>query len=87
MSKSVTRKTFVLVVSILFLGSIFFAQVCIQTVKSQTPSYEKETYSVPTNDGFSITLIRYVGDKRPSLMLVPGICGNHRYFDWMRTIH
>jgi pimeloyl-ACP methyl ester carboxylesterase len=82
MLKSYIRKTSVLGIFVLFLGCILSAQVCVQTVKSQTISYEKESYTVPTDDGSSITLIRYVGNKRPSLMLVPGICGNHCFFDW-----
>jgi pimeloyl-ACP methyl ester carboxylesterase len=85
MLKSFMRRTIVLVIFFLYLGSIFPSQVCVQVVKSQPISYKKEVYTVPTDDGFSITLIRYVGNKRPSLMLVPGICGNHYFFDWDNT--
>jgi pimeloyl-ACP methyl ester carboxylesterase len=82
MLKSNLRITSVFGIAVLFLGCVFSAQVCVQTVKSQLISHEKEIYTVPTDDGFSITLIRYVGNKRPSLMLVPGICCNHYFFDW-----
>jgi pimeloyl-ACP methyl ester carboxylesterase len=64
------------------VGPSIVSAMTQNTRKIQSISYEKETYIVPTDDGFSVTLIRYVGDKRPSLMLVPGICGNHYFFDW-----
>jgi pimeloyl-ACP methyl ester carboxylesterase len=76
------RTTSVFAVLILFLGCIFPARVCVQIAQSQSLSYEKEMYTVPTDDGFSITLYRYVGEKRPSIMLVPGICANHFSFDY-----
>ncbi len=82
MLKSYMKKTYVLGIFILYLGCIFSFQVCSHVVKSQSASYEKEEYTVPTDDGSTITLIRYVGNKRPSLMLVPGICCNHYFFDW-----
>lgn len=42
----------------------------------------KEVYHVRTSDGFSVTLTRYVGEKRPSIMLVHGMCCNHLFLDW-----
>lgn len=45
-------------------------------------SFTKETYHVNTIDGSSITLTHYVGNKRPSLMLVHGMCCNHLFLDW-----
>jgi pimeloyl-ACP methyl ester carboxylesterase len=82
MKKRSMRAIVVFELLILFLGGLLPSQVCVQLVKSQSPSYEKETYTVSTDDGSSITLIRYVGSKRPSLMLVPGICSNHYCFDF-----
>ncbi len=66
---------------ILILGCVLPSQTQIFCAKSQSTYNEKENYTVPTDDGSSITLIRYVGSKRPSLMLVPGICSNHYCFD------
>ena len=42
----------------------------------------QERYYVGTVDGFSITLTRYVGGKRPSILLIHGMGCNHRIFDW-----
>ena len=67
---------------VLTLGCVLPSSLNVHPVKSQTTSYPKETYKVPTDDGSSITLIRYIGSKRPSLMLVPGICCSHVYFDF-----
>lgn len=44
--------------------------------------YTKEIYEVQTIDGATITLTRYVGSKRPSIMLVHGMSVNHKIFDW-----
>ena len=44
--------------------------------------FSKETYKVQTKDEFTITLTRYVGSKRPSIMLVHGMGVNHKIFDW-----
>ena len=82
MQKSSMRKSIILGIIILYLGLTFSPQVYSKVFESRSLSYEKEIYTVPTDDGYSITLIRYVGNKRPSLMLVPGICGNHYFFDW-----
>jgi pimeloyl-ACP methyl ester carboxylesterase len=82
MLKSSVRKTIVLGIFILYLGLNFFPQLSSNASDSSSLSYEREVYTVPTDDGSSITLIRYVGNKRPSLMLVPGICCNHYFFDW-----
>jgi len=82
MLKNSIRKMIVIGIFILNLGCIFSPQVNSKVAKPQLVSFEREVYVVPTDDGSSITLIRYVGNKRPSLMLVPGICGNHYFFDW-----
>jgi len=44
--------------------------------------YTKEIYNVETKDGFSVILTRYVGSKRPSIMLIHGMSCNHKIFDW-----
>ena len=44
--------------------------------------YDIEEYFVPTEDGFFVTLTRYLGDKRPSILLIHGMGCNHRIFDW-----
>jgi len=44
--------------------------------------FTKEIYEVQTIDGATITLTRYVGSKRPSIMLVHGMGVNHKIFDW-----
>jgi pimeloyl-ACP methyl ester carboxylesterase len=44
--------------------------------------YIIETYDVTTNDGFFVTLTRYVGSKHPSIMLIHGMGCNHKIFDW-----
>lgn len=75
-------KGLVFVVILFFVGTCFAPSMAQNAEKSQSISYKKEIYTVPTDDGSSITLIRYVGNKRPSLMLVPGICCNHYFFDW-----
>ena len=80
MLNSSKRIIIVLWILFLYLGSTFSPQANTK-ISDTSLSYEKEVYTVPTDDGSSITLIRYVGDKRPSLMLVPGICGNHFFFD------
>ncbi len=67
---------------LLCIGTCVSPSIAQDAKKSPSTSYEKEIYTVPTDDGFSITLIRYVGNKRPSLMLVPGVCCNHYFFDW-----
>jgi len=82
MLKSFVRKTIILGIFILYLGSIFSPQMSSKASDSSSLSYKREVYTVPTDDGSSITLIRYIGNKRPSLMLVPGICCNHYFFDW-----
>lgn len=51
----------------------------VTTTDSSSPL---ETYHVKTADGSSITLYHYAGMKRPSLMLVHGMCCNHLFFDW-----
>jgi hypothetical protein len=67
---------------ILICVEICFAPSIAQdTKKPLSTSNEKEIYTVPTDDGFSIKLIRYIGNKRPSLMLVTGVCCNHYFFD------
>jgi pimeloyl-ACP methyl ester carboxylesterase len=57
---------------------------CIHGAASATGelALTKKIYHVRTSDGFKITLTRYVGEKRPSLMLVHGMCCNHRFLDW-----
>ncbi len=45
-------------------------------------NYTKEIYIVSTDDGSEIKLTRYVGNKRPSIMLVHGMGVNHKIFDW-----
>jgi pimeloyl-ACP methyl ester carboxylesterase len=44
--------------------------------------FTKEIYEVQTIDKATITLTRYVGSKRPSIMLIHGMGVNHKIFDW-----
>jgi pimeloyl-ACP methyl ester carboxylesterase len=44
--------------------------------------YIIETYDVTTNDGFFVTLTRYVGSKHPSIMFIHGMGCNHKIYDW-----
>ena len=44
--------------------------------------YDVEIYDVKTEDDSSITLTRYVGCKRPSIILIHGMGSNHLSFDW-----
>lgn len=46
------------------------------------PSTQLEIYRVKTSDGSSVSLYHYAGEKRPSLMLVHGMCCNHLFLDW-----
>ena len=44
--------------------------------------YNIEIYKVKTEDRSLVTLARYVGNKRPSIMLIHGMGCNHKIFDW-----
>lgn len=53
-----------------------------KNVLSTNYQYNIQVYTVKTNDGFSITLTRYVGTKRPSILLIHGMGCNHKIFDF-----
>ena len=76
------KRSIVLVFVVLLCVPGVFQAVSGTTVINQPSSFTKETYTVKTSDGSSITLIRYIGSKRPSLMLVHGMCCNHYFLDW-----
>ena len=43
---------------------------------------DNETYNVKTDDESEITLTRYNGNKRPSIIMIHGMGVNHKTFDW-----
>jgi len=47
-----------------------------------TVNYTKREYKVKTSDGIPITFVRYIGWRKPSIILIHGMGGNHRMFDW-----
>jgi pimeloyl-ACP methyl ester carboxylesterase len=91
------KTVFILVVALVFIGgnvSSIHATPSISNGEeypenrhfnyktNQISGYMQETYTVVTDDGAHVTLTRYVGHKKPSVMLVHGAGCNHRIFDW-----
>jgi len=50
--------------------------------KVNITKFTKEVYTIPTADNFEITLTRYIGHKKPPIILIHGMGGNHLIFDW-----
>lgn len=82
MHENIIRKGIVIGLIFIFFASGFTSQVRSIASTTDSTSFTKEIYHVRTSDGSSVTLTRYVGNKRPSLMLVHGMCCNHLFFDW-----
>lgn len=89
--KSRVTKFLILVAIILMLFATSFSSANISGNNSKCiisekhvglTDFTKETYEVQTKDRAIITLTRYVGSKRPSIMLVHGMAVNHKIFDW-----
>jgi len=50
--------------------------------KNNQVAYKPQIYTVPTPDGFAISLTRYENKKKPPIILIHGMGGNHLMFDW-----
>ena len=88
MQNTLLRKGLIVGIILLLFGLIIPCSSCEQMTnnasKNVISTYGKNdirVYSVQTNDGFSITLTRYVGTKRPSILLIHGMGCNHKIFD------
>ena len=64
------------------LQSIKLNNISLQQKDTNLDDFTVETYKISTQDKSSITLTRYNGIKRPSIMLVHGMSVNHKIFDW-----
>lgn len=81
MMKLIQCITIFILTTLLFSNLIFVKNNTV-ALTSHPTQYIKITYEVKTKDGSSITLTRYVGSKRPSIILIHGMGGNHLMFDW-----
>jgi pimeloyl-ACP methyl ester carboxylesterase len=82
MVQNLLRKSIAASILFMFVASGLSSQVRCSASALCAPSLAQEIYHVRTSDGSSITLTRYAGEKRPSLMLVHGMCCNHLFLDW-----
>lgn len=91
LNKSIKIRYFFTIVILILLFYTFFMPICFSKSTNYSKDsnkiisledFIKETYSVKTSDGFPITFIRYVGYRQPSIILIHGMGGNHRMFDW-----
>ena len=76
-------KKFLLIgIVILLIGStISSAEESNQNIKTKNNT-AKAVYKVETEDRSEITLTRYIGNKRPSIIMIHGMGLNHKTFDW-----
>lgn len=74
----------ILVLAVLLLGNLTSVAIAKNNNSNlaDPADYTNEIYEVRTKDGFSVTLTRYVGSKRPSIMLIHGMGCNHKIFDF-----
>ena len=90
MRNDIFRKGFVFgIILVLLASNISFVSSEIIKYKNYSNNllphhnkYKKEIYIVETKDNSSVTLTRYVGTKRPSIILIHGMGSDHKFFDW-----
>ncbi len=80
MWQTMIRKIFAVCLIVILWSGVFLP--CLRDTANCEPTLSKQVYQIRTSDGFKVTLTRYEGEKRPSLMLVHGMCCNHLFLDW-----
>ena len=85
MGKYYFKKGLIIVITLLCV-ELFFQPVTgniEDSIKNNSNNVPiKKIYRVLTKDLNFITLTRYIGNKRPSIMMIHGFTGNHHGFDW-----
>jgi len=78
-------KKFIAIITILLFIIVILQPFSISKIlfyNEKSQECDKRIYHVDTIDGSSITLTRFLGLNRPSVIFIHGMSGSHQMFDW-----
>ena len=84
MKRALFGKLLVFLIILIFLSLMIIPSKGDNTtlVKNHYKNLTIEIFVITTKDYATITLTRYNGSKRPSIILIPGYACDHKIFDW-----